>query len=159
MSVEASNGCSGAVFPSAKGSYVLVLWLVAPQILSVGRLGQLNFQAGYYLYVGSAFGAGGLGGRLKHHLNPSKYHWHVDYLRGVARLQEVWCRVDTRRQECHWAMELASLPWLSYSQPGFGSTDCHCVAHLLYCASADELSAARSAVEANWQLWRVTRVG
>ncbi|MCX8061443.1 MAG: GIY-YIG nuclease family protein [Anaerolineales bacterium] len=131
-------------FPSTKGSYVLVLWLVKPQTVLVGRLGELHFQAGHYLYVGSAFGAGGLGGRLKHHLSPQKLHWHIDYLRSIAQLQEVWFRADEQCRECEWATELAKLPQLSRPYPGFGSSDCRCVSHLFYCPSAEAFATIRS---------------
>ncbi len=147
-------------FPRAKGSYILVLWLAAPQVLRVGKLGEFAFQAGYYLYVGSACGAGGLAGRLKHHLKPQKLHWHIDYLRSVAQLQEIWFTEDRQHNEsnndwqqsewhseCQWAAELAKLNQLSCPYRGFGSSDCRCVAHLFYCPSADALSLVRLALQ------------
>lgn len=134
----------GLSFPRAKGSYVLVLWLAESRTLDVGKLGQFDFRAGYYLYVGSAFGAGGLAGRLKHHLNPQKTHWHIDYLRAIAELQEIRFTAEEQRRECQWAAELAKLPQLSRPYPGFGSTDCRCVSHLFYCPSAMALSIVRS---------------
>ena len=64
------------------GSYILLLYLPLNITLTVGRLGTFDFPAGWYAYVGSAFGAGGLVGRIKHHLQPLENpHWHIDYLR------------------------------------------------------------------------------
>lgn len=130
--------------PRTKGCYVLVLWLGEPQQVEVGKLGKLAFQAGYYLYVGSAFGAGGIAGRLKHHLNPQKRHWHVDWLRSMAKLQEVWYREAKWSGECQWATELSKLPHLTRPYPGFGASDCRCSSHLFYCPSAAALSVVRA---------------
>lgn len=137
-------------FPSAKGNYILVLWLAEQQSLRVGKLGEFAFQAGYYLYVGSAWGVGGLAARLKHHLKPQKLHWHIDYLRSVAQLQEIWFTLEEQNSEwdneCRWAAELAGLSQLSRPYRGFGSSDCRCVAHLFYCPSAEALSLVRLAL-------------
>ena len=78
-------------FPRVRGTYILILRLDRTRTLQVGSLGRFRFPGGYFAYVGSAFGPGGLGGRLKHHLNPSApAHWHIDTLRKVARLHQVW---------------------------------------------------------------------
>lgn len=127
-------------FRSSKGSYVLMLWLAEPRTIGVGKLGECAFQAGYYFYVGSALGAGGLAGRLKHHCNPRKLHWHVDYLRSIAELQEIWFTADEQRRECQVVAELARLPQLTRPFPGFGSSDCRCLSHLFYCPSVAGLS-------------------
>lgn len=134
------EGTAESFLPRAKGSYVLVLWLAESRTIKVGKLGQFDFRTGYYLYVGSAFGAGGLAGRLKHHLNPRKLHWHIDYLRAIAELQEIWFTAEEQRRECQWAAELAKLPQCSRPYPGFGSTDCRCVSHLFYCSAEQAVS-------------------
>ena len=46
--------------PSLPGTYVLVLRFSKRLEISVGRLGVLSAQAGYYVYVGSALGPNGL---------------------------------------------------------------------------------------------------
>jgi Uri superfamily endonuclease len=118
-----------------KGIYLLMLRLDAPLTeLAIGRLGQYDCAAGYYLYVGSAFGAGGLAARLAHHERPSKPrpHWHIDYLRARAPLIEAWSVSTTVRRECCWAQELAAAPGMSYCIPGFGASDNGCTSHLLF---------------------------
>jgi Uri superfamily endonuclease len=45
---------------AAPGSYLLVIECETPTEIEVGALGTLGFEAGYYGYVGSAFGPGGL---------------------------------------------------------------------------------------------------
>src|ERR1035438_8832695 len=66
----------------------------------IGRLGALQLQSGFYFYVGSALGPGGVRARLAHHLKPSRRpHWHIDYLRAHTRVEEIWYCLDTRRLE------------------------------------------------------------
>ena len=56
---------------STPGTYALLLEIREPTELRVGRLGHIHFDSPFYLYFGSAFGPGGLGARLKHHLQPT----------------------------------------------------------------------------------------
>lgn len=113
------------------GTYALLLKLGEPTELRVGRLGQIRFDAPYYMYFGSAFGPGGLGARLKHHLRPARRpHWHIDYLRQVAGVVGVWHTRDAARLECIWANAASALKGASLV-PRFGSSDCPCRSHLL----------------------------
>ncbi len=90
-------------------------------------------QPGFYLYIGSAFGPGGLGGRLSHHLSPVESpHWHIDYLRPVTSLAEVWVTEDRQKREHEWAQALAASREAIIPKPGFGASDCHCRAHLFF---------------------------
>jgi Uri superfamily endonuclease len=121
----------------AKGSYILVLQLEhVIDDLEVGRLGRFHLPAGYYLYVGSAFGSGGLAARLRHHERREKArpHWHIDYLRAHARLREAWTVSGHARMECRWCSALAIEPGVSMPISGFGSGDTGCPAHLFYLA-------------------------
>jgi len=73
------------------GTYALILHSTHSRALPIGRLGEMQVEPGYYIYVGSAFGPGGLRGRLMHHLRPPiAPHWHVDYLRRVAEVVDIW---------------------------------------------------------------------
>ena len=61
------------------GTYALVLVSCSHQRVEVGKLGRLAVQSGYYVYVGSAFGPGGLKARIAHHVKISRRpHWHID---------------------------------------------------------------------------------
>ena len=63
----------------------------------VGRLGALPVEPGFYVYVGSAFGPGGLERRVGRHATTEKKHrWHIDYL--TAWLHSTRC--GTRRTRC-----------------------------------------------------------
>ena len=53
--------------------------------IDIGSLGRFDILPGFYAYVGSAFGAGGLRARIGHHLESTAWpHWHIDYLLGIA---------------------------------------------------------------------------
>ena len=118
------------------GSYVLALRLDAPHTLHVGRLGEFDLPAGWYLYAGSAQGPGGLPARLARHrrrLGPDKRaRWHIDYLREQAAWGGAWGRAAGERQECAWAAALRGLPGAQAVAPGFGSSDCRCPSHLVH---------------------------
>ena len=117
------------------GTYVLALWLAETQRLSVGRLGRFEFPAGWYLYVGSALGPGGLPARLarhQRHLSAGKRpHWHVDYVREQAAWGGAWARVSAQRAECAWATTLHWLLEATIVARGLGASDCRCPAHLV----------------------------
>ncbi len=119
--------------PSRKGTYALILYLPSGCRLQVGRLGEHEFTCGYYLYIGSAFGPGGLAARIRHHVRPpDRPHWHIDYLRTVARLKAVWCICSDIRLEHPWAAAVERMPEVRIPVNGFGSTDCRCRSHLFH---------------------------
>jgi Uri superfamily endonuclease len=113
------------------GTYALVLACRSARPLRIGRLGAVELQPGFYVYVGSAFGPGGLAARLQHHQGiAARPHWHVDYLRAACELMEVWHTTDTAHREHLWAKTVGALSGARVPLPGFGSSDCDCVAHL-----------------------------
>lgn len=114
---------------SGKGTYILILVLDADKTIQVGRLGRIAFKKGWYAYVGSAFGPGGLVARIRHHIRPKKKcHWHLDYL--DAQVTEAWVSDDGKQLEHSWAKELNKAA--SGYIRGFGCTDCKCDSHLFY---------------------------
>lgn len=120
------------------GTYLLLLHLADHTTGQVGRLGQIVFQVGWYLYVGSALG--GLGSRLRRHPRPDKpRHWHIDTLREIAPLVKIAVRVGPERLECHTAARVAVLPGASQPIARFGSSDCRCASHLFHFAEEPDL--------------------
>jgi Uri superfamily endonuclease len=118
---------------ASPGTYALVLAATKRQTISVGRLGILDVRPGFYVYVGSALGPGGLAARIGRHARQEKtLRWHVDHLRAVTDLVEVWCSPGRQRQECSWAERLALMPGARTPMPGFGASDCGCRSHLFY---------------------------
>jgi Uri superfamily endonuclease len=118
---------------SPTGNYVLLLHLPADETLTIGKLGTFDFPAGWYTYVGSAFGSGGLVGRLKHHLQPvDRPHWHIDYLRQATQLREIWLSPDTEPHEGEWADLMLAIPGATTLIEGFGASDSDRETHLFY---------------------------
>lgn len=117
--------------PQQKGTYVLLMHIAKPHQLTVGRLGQHRFAQGWYAYVGSAFGPGGLRARLRHHLRRSAApRWHIDYLTRMVVPSEVWVSVNPKRWEHSIAQWLQGLNDSGIPVPGFGCSDCRCRSHL-----------------------------
>ena len=119
------------------GTYALILRAQAEETISVGRLGVMAVRPGWYVYVGSAFGPGGVKGRVGHHTRPqTKPHWHIDYLRQVAPLVEIWYTHDPIRHKHTWASLFHHLPDATIPLPRFGASDCTCPSHLFYFPTA-----------------------
>jgi len=116
-----------------KGTYLLLIRLDADAQFQVGRLGEVCLQAGWYGYTGSARGPGGLKARLARHQRATKKrHWHIDYLLDMGTIYAIWQCGSLDRLECDWARALnENIPGTRFPVPGFGSSDCHCPAHLI----------------------------
>jgi Uri superfamily endonuclease len=113
------------------GTYALIMSLPDSLVLQVGKLGSIELQPGFYIYVGSALGGGGLGARLTRHLKlQKKCHWHIDYLTSCTPVKEIWYAVHPGQLECGWAKRLSGLS-TSVIQ-SFGASDCRCDAHLFH---------------------------
>ena len=113
------------------GTYALVMICDDERQVEVGKLGRFFVRPGYYVYVGSAFGPGGLKARIAHHTRISvRPHWHIDYLRSVLLLNEVWYTNDAEHDEHRWAKELSGLKGATIPITGFGASDCSCASHL-----------------------------
>jgi Uri superfamily endonuclease len=118
--------------PSAPGTYVLALNASSPGEVTVGSFGSIQVQPGWYLYSGSALGPGGLHGRLSRHLRSTVCRWHIDYLKPLAPIRQIWYTVSPRRCEHLWAAALAALPGAQLPWPRFGASDCICPSHLFH---------------------------
>jgi Uri superfamily endonuclease len=117
---------------STHGTYLLLYECSNRVEVSIGKLGRMVTEPGYYLYVGSAFGPGGIQARVRHHQRiSSRPHWHIDYLHTVAELVDTWC-VHGLRCEHDWAHSLEQSDAATGPLKGFGSSDCNCVTHLFY---------------------------
>ncbi|RKY43499.1 MAG: GIY-YIG nuclease family protein, partial [Candidatus Omnitrophota bacterium] len=59
--------------------------------IKIGRLGQIEFKKGIYLYVGSA--KKGLISRLRRHISKKKkLFWHIDYFLSQEKvsIEKIW---------------------------------------------------------------------
>jgi len=115
---------------SVHGTYLLLLECNNEAELSIGKLGEMVTEPGFYLYVGSACGPGGIQARINHHMQIAvRPHWHIDYLRTVAGLVNAWCAYGSRCEH-EWAYRLSQSEAAKEPLKGFGSTDCDCTTHL-----------------------------
>jgi Uri superfamily endonuclease len=113
-----------------KGTYCLIIHLKQNSQIKVGKLGEINFKGGYYIYVGSAMNS--LGARIKRHLRENKkLFWHVDYLLSVqdAKIDYVMYVISDDKLECTLASQISKNGTLI---SGFGCSDCKCGSHLFY---------------------------
>jgi Uri superfamily endonuclease len=121
--------------PEAKGTYILITQVSDMKCLEIGSLGEFTVVPGFYAYVGSAFGSGGLRARIGHHLeSTAEPHWHIDYLLQVAAPIEVWFTTADRKLEHQWAEFLEDAPGFRVPIPRFGCSDYHRsrASHLFY---------------------------
>lgn len=123
-----------AMRPDA-GTYALVLRSSGKATVQVGRWRRVDLERGYYVYVGSAFGPGGVRGRVLRHLRRRKsLHWHIDYVIDLLSAVAVWYSHASERLEHRWAAALCDAAGVSPIR-GFGCSDCRCHAHLFHASS------------------------
>jgi len=119
-----------------KGLYVLVLELPQSCSITIGKKGPINFQAGFYLYVGRA--KKNLTSRLKRHLTQRKnQHWHIDYFLDKVDVRSVWVKSlknnSDEKEECRLAEKLRVLSPFSLPQlKHLGASDCRCPGHFIF---------------------------
>lgn len=123
-----------------KGIYCLILSLAESKDIRIGALGTIAFQSGWYVYVGSALGSGGLS-RVSRHIRFYREHyrkpkWHIDYLMEVASLEKTVCAETNERLECVLAKAILDALGDCGARPRyisrFGCSDCDCPSHLFY---------------------------
>ena len=112
-----------------KGIYVLLIRVNKKLRIKVGALGAMNFNKGWYAYVGSS--QNNLMKRVqRHYSNNKRTHWHIDYLlkNKNAVIKGFHCREAGKEWECRTANELNKK---GEGVPGFGCSDCKCKSHLI----------------------------
>ena len=79
-----------------KGCYCLIIILNTPSKIKIGKLGKIDFNEGYYVYVGSAMNY--LESRINRHLrSKKKLHWHIDYLLKKAKICDIIYNESTKK--------------------------------------------------------------
>ncbi len=112
----------------APDSYQLLIHLKQGCRIEVGALGQFSFEAGYYIYTGSA--KRNLPARLARHCRKNKpLRWHIDYLTSQANAEVIETKTFSGN-EC----QLNQTCKGSVMAPGFGASDCNsgCGTHLKF---------------------------
>lgn len=120
-----------------RGTYCLIIGLPEMCRIRIGALGTREFEAGVYVYAGSALS--GLEQRVGHHRSTNKKkRWHIDYFLAKAQIISVIAiPSDKKSVECSVASLLAKCEGASVPVKGFGSSDCSCSSHLIYLGDAD----------------------
>ena len=122
-------------FSKKIGVYLLLLFNDKNIKITIGSLGVIEFLHGYYIYIGSAFGKGGLSSRLKRHINiKKKIFWHIDYLldQKSCLLTNIIELITNDKIECKITNMLLNVNYKFNRVPKFGSSDCSCESHLLF---------------------------
>ena len=111
-----------------KGNYLILIELKNNVVIQIGKLGELTFKKGFYVYVGSALNR--LEQRIQRHLRQNKkMHWHIDYLLKHAKITQIFYKEHKTREECSIAKTLEKELLIV---PGFGCSDCNCKSHLFH---------------------------
>ncbi|MDP7065060.1 MAG: GIY-YIG nuclease family protein [Arenicellales bacterium] len=135
--------------PSSAGTYAIVMRAQDRQQLQIGRLGGVQLSKGWYVYVGSAFGPGGLAARVSRHLRCHKTrHWHIDHLIWATTVREVWYSQRQRDLEHCWAQAALDQPAARNLLRGFGASDCQCLSHLVRFPTREAVKTLFNALEA-----------
>ncbi len=134
------------MLPSERGSYALIVEIGKQIQIKIGSLGKQSFKKGFYCYVGSARGPGGIRARISHHIKShmreeKKHHWHIDHLLTHARPLEVWFSFSLGEGDIADHL-LARFPYTR----GFGSTDSSRPSHLFYSPKKEDFSQALKAL-------------
>lgn len=120
---------------------MLILSINENLVLSIGSIGYHYFSRGFYAYVGSAKGPGGLKARIRRHLRKiKKTRWHIDYLtvnNNVSIVTVIYA--ETHSMEDYESLIASELyrqlkPYIK----GFGSSDKDDYTHLFKCSSLRE---------------------
>lgn len=107
-------------------TYCLELVLKKSVTARIGKRGTFVFQAGYYIYVGSA--RKNIQQRIARHLRTKKKQfWHIDYLLPYAHVKAVWVSSLTEQQ-------IVALLARDLESPvaKFGASDTTNVSHLFF---------------------------
>ena len=103
--------------------------------VTIGKLGEIEFKDGYYAYIGSAMN--GLEARIERHLRKNKkMRWHIDYFLEYAKIEKIFYREGSKKEECLIAKKFASV---FENIPKFGASDCKCKSHLFYSENIEKM--------------------
>jgi len=116
--------------PRIKGTYAVLFRCDVVARIKLGCAGLHTLRPGWHVYIGSAFGGGGVGARVGRYLRRNaKVKWQIDRMKPYLTPHEIWYTLDVEKRECLWAQAMLDMPRVSYLSH-VGSTDCDCKAHL-----------------------------
>lgn len=126
-----------------KGIYCLILKCSEPALIYMPKFKSVQFNKGYYCYIGSA--QKNLSARLERHFRKNKtIHWHIDYLtanKNFSAEEAVIFKGKAKPFECELSQDFAKNRKFRTAVPGFGNSDCkECLTHLYYSAGKPSYS-------------------
>lgn len=143
----------GEEMQAETGTYALVLESRSWQKVQIGRWREIEIQPGYYVYIGSAFGPGGVQARVARHFRTDKkQHWHIDFLRAQLTPLGAWVSHGLGRLEHSWAGTLAGLGGFT-PVAGFGCSDCRCHSHLFHTHELGNLASLLGEADGKIDWW------
>lgn len=116
-----------------KGVYALFVNLEDSRTVEVGALGEIEFEPGLYVYVGSAMNSAEK--RLERHFSEvENTHWHIDYFTSAAEPVDYFILPESSDYECILSEIMGEI-----GEPveKFGASDCNCSSHLYRVSSRD----------------------
>jgi len=138
---------------SKQGTYAIAFKNDCTENAQIGRWNQIKIIPGYYIYIGSAFGKGGVRARVLRHFRRNKpNHWHIDYLRKYMNPVQVWYTNDSKHLEHKWALSLTKMKMM-HAIKGFGCSDCSCFSHLFWCSDAPDFNKFKELVCNEIDIW------
>ena len=126
-----------------KGSYCIALKCRKDFTAVIGKLGEIKFKKGFYVYVGSALNS--IEKRVERHKRKEKpLFWHIDYITAEKEIEfaKAFFRESPEKEECRMAKIVSEK---GIPVKGFGCSDCKCDSHLF---SVDEISFLEGFMEA-----------
>ena len=119
-----------------RGVYVLIIDLNENLSVNLKSLGNLSFNKGTWVYVGSAMGMSStsLENRIRRHFRSEKtIHWHIDHLlNSDSKIRSsVWSK-SSSPAECEIAKSIDRMIGVTPGPRCFGASDCkqQCGTHL-----------------------------
>jgi Uri superfamily endonuclease len=128
--------------PRDKGGYILLLKLKKNTKVMLGKR-EVYLKEGYYAYIGSAMGYGGLNARIRRHIRKEKkLRWHIDRLTALDYVDFIavfYTKELLENNFEHKVSECLLRKGANYIK-GFGSSDDRkSVSHLFYSENLNEL--------------------
>jgi len=121
-----------------RGAYSLLIDLNKALSFQIKSIGNLSFEKGTWIYIGSAMGNGStsLENRIRRHFRSEKtIHWHIDYLLKSDSIirSSIWSE-SLEPVECNIAKSIEQMENIFPGPKGFGASDCKssCFTHLYH---------------------------
>lgn len=117
---------------------MLIIQVEQPVSVQIKSMGEVSFESGLWVYVGSAMGDGStsLENRLRRHFRKEKtIYWHIDYLLDADTeiVEAIWAE-SIKPIECDLVQSIAAHDDFRPGPKAFGSSDCRrgCIAHTYF---------------------------